>query len=197
MKSRIYTYNDETDLEKVLFRPDSYKAPQSRIHMELSRFAYSFRSEVNYLNGVTTYNPSIAGDQAEKSWMKFILGILPEPYFKVFTKKCIRFDDGTISPELDIVITKGMPRISESNYLDEHFIVAAIEVKLKLRTSHLKKTFETSVKLNRSKRRGSIRNELCRKIIFGVVAHTSEFTTEKLSFNAKSEKESKRLANDT
>lgn len=136
--------------------------------------------DLQSLKPLARENPAKVGDTVEKTWSSILCTLLPKGNFEILNKVIIQFDDNTRSPEIDLVIVKDMPELADRNYVNYDFVIAAFEVKYNLKAAHLSKIFETSTSLNKHKRSGTIQNELCRDIIYGVLAHTSSLSKAKV-----------------
>src|ERR1700749_572964 len=75
-----------------------------------------------------------AGDQTEEDWAAILRNWLPANY-TVVTKGRILFEDGTASPQVDVlVLNPSYPRgLGSEKYIFSGGIVAAFECKLTLR----------------------------------------------------------------
>ena len=82
----------------------------------------------------STDDPGTAGDQAEEDWAQIFRAWLPATY-PVVTKGRILFEDGSSSPQVDILILKpSYPRqLRHEKYIFAGGVIAAFECKLTLR----------------------------------------------------------------
>ncbi|WP_394222763.1 DUF6602 domain-containing protein [Alteromonas gracilis] len=151
-----------------------------RLIAKLKSMKSLISGDIESLKPVVRENPAMVGGTVEKTWSTIISTMIPFTDFEILNKVIIQFNDGTRSPEIDLVIVKDMPELADRNYVNYDFVVAAFEVKLNLKTSHLDKIFETSEILNKHKTSGTLKNELCRDVIFGVLAHTSSLSQAKV-----------------
>jgi len=120
-------------------------------------------------------DPGTAGDQAEEDWAEILRDWLPANY-RIVTKGRILFEDGSSSPQVDIlVLTPSYPRgLANEKYVFAGGVVAAFECKLTLRLADIKRAFETAsdVKRKAPPRFGTPYDELNRPPIFGLLAHS-------------------------
>jgi len=120
-------------------------------------------------------DPGTAGDQAEEDWAEILSNWLPANY-RVVTKGRILFEDGTSSPQVDVlVLTPSYPRgLGNEKYVFAGGVVAAFECKLTLRSTDVRKTFETAsaIKKKAPQRSGTPYDELNRPPIVGLLAHS-------------------------
>lgn len=146
----------------------------------LDRLQFSIKNDLHDLYQLTKENPSKAGDVVEKTWKNILETILPINKFRIIQNVIIEFYNGEKSPQIDLVIVKDMPPIANTDYINQRFVIAAFEVKLNLKTSHLPKIFETSKTLSSHQKSEPSKGELHRDIIFGVLAHTSSLSEAKV-----------------
>jgi hypothetical protein len=120
-------------------------------------------------------DPGTAGDQAEEDWAEILRDWLPATY-RIVTKGRILFDDGSSSPQVDLlVLTPSYPRgLGNEKYVFAGGVVAAFECKLTLRLADIKRAFDAAcaIKRNAPSRSGTPFDELNRPPIFGLLAHS-------------------------
>jgi hypothetical protein len=120
-------------------------------------------------------DPGTAGDQAEEDWAEILRDWLPATY-RIVTKGRILFDDGSSSPQVDLlVLTPSYPRgLGNEKYVFAGGVVAAFECKLTLRLNDIKRAFDTAcaIKKKAPPRSGTPYDELNRPPIFGLLAHS-------------------------
>ncbi len=125
-----------------------------------------------------------AGDEGEENWANLLKRWLPKEY-EIVTKGKIIFEDGSLSPQLDVLVLKscypvGLIERKVKKYLSR-CVAAAFECKLTLKKEHFPKFFETAriLKTKISDKGASPYKELHAPIIFGLLAHSSDVTASK------------------
>jgi hypothetical protein len=120
-------------------------------------------------------DPGTAGDQAEEDWADILRDWLPATY-RIVTKGRILFDDGSSSPQVDLlVLTPSYPKgLANEKYVFAGGVVAAFECKLTLRLGDIRQAFDTArvTKRKAPPRSGTPYDELNRPPIFGLLAHS-------------------------
>jgi hypothetical protein len=120
-------------------------------------------------------DPGTAGDQAEEDWAAILRNWLPANY-TVVTKGRILFEDGTSSPQMDVlVLSPSYPRgLSTEKYIFSGGVVAAFECKLTLRKPDVGRAFEAAYKIKKKikPRLGTPYSELNSAPIVGLLAHS-------------------------
>jgi hypothetical protein len=120
-------------------------------------------------------DPGTAGDQAEEDWAAILRNWLPANY-TVVTKGRIPFEDGTSSPQMDVlVLSPSYPRgLSNEKYIFSGGVVAAFECKLTLRKPDVRRAFEAAYKIKKKikPRLGTPYGELNSPPIVGLLAHS-------------------------
>ena len=124
-----------------------------------------------------TEDPGTAGDQGEENWAELLRGWLPRTY-EVVTKGRIISQDGQVSPQVDVLVLKG---IYPKQLIDEGQkiylaagVAAAFECKTTLTTKYIEKTMENCVKIKSLYpiREGTPYKELHTPIVYGLLAHS-------------------------
>jgi hypothetical protein len=125
-------------------------------------------------------DPGTAGDEGEQNWQKILSDWLP-PAYQVVTKGRLLFSNGKASRQLDVLVLspeypKGLAASGKKLYLAGG-VIAAFECKLTLRQHHIKEAFENSRVLANGlgRRWGSPYRELHTPVIYGLLAHSSEW----------------------
>jgi hypothetical protein len=120
-------------------------------------------------------DPGTAGGQAEEDWAEILRDWLPATY-RIVTKGRILFDDGSSSPQVDLlVLIPSYPRgLGNEKYVFAGGVVAAFECKLTLRPTDVRRAFDTACAIKRKAppRTGTPYDELNRPPIFGLLAHS-------------------------
>ena len=135
-------------------------------------------SEYARIQRRTGEDPGTAGDQGEENWATLLRDWLPSTY-EVVTKGRIIGEDGSISPQVDVIVLKDVyPRklLDKKLYLAGG-AAAVFECKTTLRAEHITQAVKTSVKLKRlcPTRTGSLYRELHAPIVYGLLAHSHEW----------------------
>lgn len=123
----------------------------------------------------STEDPGTAGDEGEENWAALLRNWLPDTY-RVVTKGRILFPDRTASGQVDVLVLRpGYPSrlLNKKVYLSSG-VLAAFECKNTLKASHVENAAETAsfVKSKVSARSGTLRGELRKPILMGVLAHS-------------------------
>lgn len=121
-------------------------------------------------------DPGTAGDEGEENWAAILREWLPSDYH-IVTKGQILFEDGTCSPQVDVIILKpeypaGLIRKNVKKYFG-HCVAAAFECKLTLRPTDLQKVFETCALIKRKitfPHKSPFR-ELHSPMLYGLLSH--------------------------
>lgn len=94
-------------------------------------------------------DPGTAGDQAEEDWAKVFRNWLPANY-PIITKGRILFEDGTSSPQVDILVLKPSYPLAlrHEKYVLIGGVVAAFECKLTLRREHIDHAFRVAAEMS-------------------------------------------------
>jgi hypothetical protein len=120
-------------------------------------------------------DPGTAGDQAEEDWAGILRKWLPATY-PVITKGRILFDDGSASPQVDIlVLHPSYPLgLRGEKYVFAGGVIAAFESKLTLRRNDVRQAFKTAsdIKRRTRERKPTPYDELNSPPIFGLLAHS-------------------------
>ena len=127
-------------------------------------------------------DPGTAGDHVEEQWADLLRNWLPAT-FPVITKGRILFEDGSASPQVDILVLKPSYPIAlrKQKHIFSGGVIAAFECKLTLRENDIANAFRACSKIKRKSVRvlGTPFDELCRLPIFGVLAHSHDVRTKK------------------
>jgi hypothetical protein len=126
----------------------------------------------------TLDDPGTAGDQAEEDWAEIFRSWLPATY-PIITKGRILFDDGSSSPQVDVLVLKPSYPLGlrHEKYILVGGIVAAFECKLTLRKEHVGRAFRVAAEIKRKARTeiGTPYGELNSCPIFRLLAHSHAF----------------------
>lgn len=169
---------DITILEETLinkFENSSNHTKARTLTRALEDSQNEFYSQYSYLQEVVKKDPGTAGGECEKVFADFLRKYLPKG-IEVTVDGVIILEDGTHSPQIDLIITQDMPEKLSKTYVPHEYVIAAFEVKLTLEKKHLQKINETAAKLRPFSREGTPREVLFGKIIYGVLALSSRLS---------------------
>jgi hypothetical protein len=132
-------------------------------------------SEYNRIQMRAAEDPGTAGDQGEENWAALLRDWLPRTY-EVVTKGRIISQDGTTSPQIDVLVLKGSyPKklLNKKLYLAAG-VAAAFECKTTLKPSHVAEAMENCSKIKSlyPDRTGTPYKELHSPIVYGLLAHS-------------------------
>jgi hypothetical protein len=155
---------------------DTDDAPSSH---ELAEFLAQDQAEIaaeyERIFRRSTEDPGTAGDEGEENWAALLRNWLPDTY-QVVTKGRILFPDRTASGQIDVLVLRPgyPPRLVNKKVYLSSGVLAAFECKNTLKASHVEKAAEKAsfVKSKVPGRSGTLRGELRKPILFGVLAHS-------------------------
>jgi hypothetical protein len=138
----------------------------------------SMQADYERIRARASEDPGTAGDEGEESWAELLRSWLPATY-PVVTKGRIINADGDASPQVDVlVLHPAYPQHLRNRklYLADG-VIAAFECKLTLRGRHIPAAAETGAAVKRlyRERTGTPYSELHRPIIYGLLAHSSDY----------------------
>ena len=141
----------------------------------MQQISAEMSSEYDRIQMRATEDPGTAGDQGEENWAELLRGWLPRTY-EVVTKGRIISQDGTTSPQIDVlVLDENYPKklLNKKLYLAAG-VMAAFECKTTLKSSHIIKAAENCTKLKKMYpfRFGTPYKELHSPLIYGLLAHS-------------------------
>jgi hypothetical protein len=129
--------------------------------------------------------PGTAGDQAEEDWAELFRNWLPATY-PVITKGRILFEDGTSSPQIDVLVLRPSYPLGlrHEKYILAGGVVAAFECKLTLRKQHIDHAFRVAAEIKRKSRKitGTPYDELSCGPILGLLAHSHALRGKRASW---------------
>lgn len=158
---------------------------QQKAH-DLFKFMQQISSEMSAeyerIQMRATEDPGTAGDQGEENWAELLRDWLPRTY-EVVTKGRIISNDGTTSPQIDILVLSGAyPKklLNKKLYLAAG-VAAAFECKTTLTAAHITEAIETCRKIKSlfPLRLGTPYKELHTPIVYGLLAHSHSWKGEK------------------
>lgn len=146
----------------------------NKISLELRKCRDNLMSHYEYLQTVVKRNPGVAGGDCEDQFAGFLKRFLPAG-FGITTRGIIFLESGELSPEIDLILTKDLPEELFENYIPHEYVVAAFEVKTTLENRYIEKIAKTAALLRPTPREGKPREVLFGRIIYGVLALSSNF----------------------
>ena len=145
------------------------------LHEFMRQLSAEMAAEYNRIQMRATEDPGTAGDQGEENWAELLRGWLPRTY-EVVTKGRIISQDGRTSPQIDVLVLKGVypeKLLTKKLYLAAG-VAAAFECKTTLKASHIEDAVKTCVRIKNlyPNREGTPYKELHAPIIYGLLAHS-------------------------
>lgn len=156
------------------YKNSSTYQKDKRIRLALDKSLNNFYSDREYLQTVVNQDRGTAGGEVEKLVAAFLKKYFPTDIKFIIGGKIILEND-QLSPQIDLILTQDLPAALDGSYIPHDYVVAAFEVKTTLLRDHLKKIAETAEKLRPFARLGKPREVLFGKIIYGVIALSSNF----------------------
>lgn len=191
--------NDISLFEKYLDKEFEASVNYSKVMTmkpALETSQHEFYAKYKFLRKVVKPDPGTAGGECEDVFATFLRKYLPKT-LEVIVGGLIILENGTMSPQIDIIITQDLPESFCRSYILHEYVVAAFEVKLTFETRYLKKITDTAALLRPFAREGTPREVLFGRIIYGVLALSSNMSGSKLPTDEKTlgenEKEFKAL----
>jgi hypothetical protein len=155
------------------------KKPKHTLVAFMDDLYRSMHADYERIRAHVSEDPGTAGDEGEESWAELLRKWLPATY-PVVTKGRVINSDGEASRQLDVlVLHPAYPQHLRHKklYLADG-VIAAFECKLTLRGPHIPAAVNTAASLKRlyNQRLGTPYKELHRPIIYGLLAHSCDFT---------------------
>ena len=152
------------------------------LHDFMRQLSIEMSAEYERIQKRATEDPGTAGDQGEENWAELLRGWLPRTY-EVVTKGRIISQDGVTSPQIDVLVLKGsypQKLLNKKLYLAAG-VAAAFECKTTLKASHITEAIENCVKIKNlyPVRKGTPYKELHTPIVYGLLAHSHSWKSEK------------------
>lgn len=155
-----------------------------RIMLSLKKNSDNLISHYDYLQGVVRLDPGNAGSEGEAEFAAFLKNYLPNS-IEVHIGGKIILESGDLSPQIDLILTMDLPPALAGKYLPHDYVVAAFEVKMTLEKKYIEKIATTAALLRPFPREGSPGKVLYGRIIYGVLALSSNLTGAKKSVRSK------------
>jgi|GEM_PF-5518547 len=164
-----------SDYIKREFEASTNYLPAIGIKASLMAVQDQMQHQYEFLQAVAKADPGTAGKECQQIFKKFLEEHLG-PEIEVIMDGRILLGGSKESPQIDLILVRGMPLVASRSYVPITYVVAAFEVKLTLLSKHLKKIHETAQDLRLHHRTGTAREELVSPIIYGVLALSSKLT---------------------
>lgn len=149
-----------------------------RLTLMLGKSRDNLADHYEYLQSVVKLDTGNAGAEGEHEFSTFLKHFLPND-IGVHVGGKIILEDGTHSPQLDLILTKDLPSALEGKYFPHEYVIAAFEVKMTLEKRYIQGIAETAARLRPCAREGTPREVLFGRIIYGVLALSSNLTGRK------------------
>lgn len=138
-------------------------------------------AEYDLIHTRATDNRGAIGNQGEETWAELLRDWLPSTY-KVVTKGQIISQDGRTSPQVDVLVLKGIypeKLLKKKLYLAAG-VAAAFECQLTLEARHIEETMRNCLKIKSlyPNRVGTPYKELHTPIAYGLLAHSHSWRSE-------------------
>ncbi|WP_128290830.1 DUF6602 domain-containing protein [Afifella aestuarii] len=154
------------------------------LHTFMAQLSDEMASEYARIYARASDDPGTAGDEGEANWAALFREWLP-PTYQVETKGRIIGHDGRLSPQIDVLILKPTYplKLREKKLWLAGGVAAAFECKTTLGSSHLAEAFGRCQKFKSlfPERQGSPRKELRSPLIYGLLAHSHVWKSERSS----------------
>lgn len=156
--------------------------PLHDLHVFMEQVTTEIASEYRRIYARSTEDPGTAGDEGEENWAALLRDWLP-PTYHVETKGRLIGYDGTMSPQVDIVVLKpAYPRklLKKKTWLAGG-VAAAFECKNTLTAEHVSAAARRCVAFKSlfQPRTGSPRRELRSPLLYGVLSHSHSWKRAK------------------
>lgn len=152
------------------------------LHDYMTQLSNKMELEYARIRKSAARDPGTAGDEGEENWAQLLRDWLPKTY-QVVTKGQLIDEHGNLSPQLDILVLK--PTYPQALHNKKKYLIAGVaavfECKITLKKSHINKTIRTAAIVKRlsPKKTGSPYQELTTGPIFGLIAHSHSWSTNK------------------
>jgi len=139
-------------------------------------------SEYGRIFGRSKQDPGTAGDEGEENWATLFREWLP-PTYSVVTKGRLIGYDGSMSPQVDVLIIKPSypKKLLEKKIWLADGVVAAFECKNTIKSSHIISSGQRCAQFKKimRPRGGTPQSELRSPLIYGILAHSHSWKSEK------------------
>jgi hypothetical protein len=145
------------------------------LHTFMAQVTSEMASEYERIFAKTAEDPGTAGDEGEENWAQLLREWLP-PTYHVATKGRLIATDGTMSPQIDVLVLKPFypAKLREKKVWIANGVAAAFECKTTLRTEHIASSANRCCKFKKlfPRRTGSPARELRSPLLYGILAHS-------------------------
>lgn len=124
-------------LEREFQSSESYLTTLS-IKTSLMTLQDGMQHQYNFLQTVVDSDPGTAGKECQEVFRRFLRDYL-DPEIEIIMDGRVFLGGDIESPQLDLILVKGMPPVASRSYVPVQYVIAAFEVKLTLVAGHLKK----------------------------------------------------------
>jgi hypothetical protein len=145
------------------------------LHVFMAQVSDRIASEYDRIYARASEDAGTAGDEGEKNWANLLRDWLPAGYH-VATKGRLIGHDGTMSPQIDVVVLKPSypKKLLEGQIWLASGVAAAFECKTTLTARHVRESVDRAkaFKALFGERTGNPRVELSSPLIYGLLAHS-------------------------
>jgi hypothetical protein len=145
------------------------------LHTFMEQVTSEMASEYERIFAKTTEDPGTAGDEGEENWAQLLREWLP-PAYHVTTKGRLIASDGTMSPQIDVLVLKPFypPKLREKKVWLAKGVAAVFECKTTLRAEHISDSVARCHVFKQlfPHRTGTPARELRLTLIYGILAHS-------------------------
>ena len=148
------------------------------LHDFIEQLSQKMDAEYRRIRKTASQDPGTAGDEGEENWAELLRDWLP-PSYHVVTKGQLLSSDGTLSPQIDVLVLK--PTYPRSLHHKKKYLLAgvaaAFECKLTLKKHHVLKAVETASLIKRMTlpSEGTPYRKLTAEPLLGVLAHSGSW----------------------
>lgn len=152
------------------------------LHTFMAQITTEMGSEYDRIYARAAQDPGTAGDEGEENWARLFKEWLP-PNYHVETKGRLIGHDGRMSPQIDVVVLKpAYPRkLLEKKIWLAGGVAAAFECKTTITAAHVTASVKRCAEFKNlyAVREGTPRMELRSPLIYGLLAHSHSWKSEK------------------
>lgn len=127
-----------SDYIKKEFEASANYLPAIGIKALLMAVQDHMQHQYDFLQAVAKSDPGTAGKECQQIFKKFLQEYLG-PEIEVIMDGRVFLGGSKESPQIDLILVRGMPLCASRSYVPIIYVVAAFEVKLTLLSKHLKK----------------------------------------------------------
>lgn len=145
------------------------------LHTFMAQVTSEMASEYERIFAKTAEDPGTAGDEGEENWAQLLREWLP-PTYHVATKGRLIATDGTMSPQIDVLVLKPFYplKLREKKVWIANGVAAVFECKTTLRAKHIASSADRCCSFKKlfPRRTGSPARELRSSLFYGILAHS-------------------------